>query len=55
MITFRHREAADGILIPLYLYTAELPTYMKLFQYEDVREGDRMKIVQSTERLLMQL
>jgi len=52
---FRHREAADGILIPLYLYTAELPTYMKLFQYEDVREGDRMKIAQSTERLLIQL
>ena len=52
---FRHREAADGILIPLYLYTAELPTYMKLFQSEDVREGDRMKIAQSTERLLIQL
>jgi hypothetical protein len=51
---FRHREAADGVLLPLYLYTAELPTYMKLVQYEDVREGDRVKIAQSAERLLQQ-
>jgi hypothetical protein len=52
---FRHREAADGVLLPLYLYTAELPTYMKLVQYEDVREGDRVKIAQSAERLLKEL
>jgi hypothetical protein len=51
----RHREAPDGVLLPLYLYTAELPTYMKLFQYEDVREGDRVKIAQSAERLLNQM
>jgi hypothetical protein len=49
---FRHREAADGVLIPVFLYSAELPTYMKLYQYEDVREGDRVKIAQSAERLL---
>jgi hypothetical protein len=52
---FRHREAADGVLLPLYLYTAELPTYMKLVQSEDVREGDHVKIAQSAERLLKQL
>jgi hypothetical protein len=52
---FRHREASDGVLLPLYLYTAELPTYMKLVQYEDVREGDRTKIAESAERLLGQL
>ena len=52
---FRHREASDGVLLPLYLYTAELPTYMKLVQYEDVREGDRAKIAGSAERLLGQL
>jgi hypothetical protein len=52
---FRHREATDGVLLPVYLYTAELPTYMKLFQYEDVREGDRMRIAQSAVNLLKQL
>jgi hypothetical protein len=52
---FRHREAQDGVLLPLYLYTAELPTYMKLVQYEDVREGDRVKIAQWSERLLKHL
>jgi hypothetical protein len=52
---FRHREAADGVLLPIYLYSAELPTYMKLVQYEDVREGDRAKIAQSAERLLEHL
>jgi hypothetical protein len=51
----RHREATDGVLLPVYLYSAELPTYMKIFQYEDVREGDRVKIAQSAERLLKQL
>jgi hypothetical protein len=49
---FRHREAQDGVLIPVYLHTAELPTYMKLVQYEDVREGDRTKLSQAAERLL---
>jgi hypothetical protein len=52
---FRHRDATDGVLLPLYLYTAELPTYMRLVQYEDVREGDRVKIAQSAERLIKHL
>jgi len=52
---FRNREAADGVLLPFYLYSAELPTYMKLVHYEDVREGDRVKIAQSAERLLKHL
>jgi hypothetical protein len=52
---FRHREATDGVLFPVYLYTAELPTYMKLLQYDDVREGDRTRIAQAAERLLKQL
>ncbi len=42
---FRHRESTAGVLLPVYVYTAELPTYMKLIQYEDVREGDRAKNV----------
>jgi hypothetical protein len=52
---FRHRESSDGVLLPIYLYSAELPTYMKLYHYEDAREGDPVKIAQSAERLLGQL
>jgi hypothetical protein len=51
---YRHRDAADGVLLPIYLYTAELPTYTKLFQYEDAREGDRRRIAQAAERLVRQ-
>lgn len=51
---FRHRESPEGVLLPLYLFTAPLPTYMKLVHYEDVREGDREKIMQTAERLLKQ-
>jgi len=52
---FRHRDATDGVLLPLCLYSAELPTYMKLLHYEDVREGNRAKIVQSSKNLLKNL
>src|SRR5262249_15680781 len=52
---FRHRDSEQGVLLPLYLYTAELPTYMKLIQCEDVREGDRAKIATAAKRLLTQL
>jgi TIR domain len=55
MALFRHRNAANGVLLPLYLYSADLPTYMKLVQYEDVREADRRKMAQAAERLLRQL
>jgi len=52
---FRHREAADGVILPVYLLSAALPTYMKLVQYEDVREGDRLKMAEAAVRLLRQL
>jgi hypothetical protein len=51
----RHRESTDGVLLPVYVYSAGLPTYMKLIQYEDVREGDRAKIFQSAKSLLEQM
>jgi hypothetical protein len=37
----RHRESVEPVLAPIYLYSASLPTYMKLVQFEDCREGDR--------------
>jgi len=41
---FRQRESEDPILIPIYLYSTNLPTYMKLTQFIDCREGSREKI-----------
>jgi len=36
----RSRNEARDIVYPLYLYSADLPTYMTLCQYADCREGD---------------
>lgn len=55
MAHFRHRESSEGVLLPIYLHTAELPLYMKLTQYEDVREADRTKIESLAARLASQL
>ena len=38
---FRHHESKSGVLSPIYLHTANLPTYMKLMQYNDCREADK--------------
>ncbi|MFT3660682.1 MAG: toll/interleukin-1 receptor domain-containing protein [Gordonia sp. (in: high G+C Gram-positive bacteria)] len=37
---FRHREEGGGVLIPAYLRTAPLPSYLQILQYSDVRESD---------------
>jgi len=55
MAVMRHRDTESGVLMPVYLYTAELPTYMKLLQWQDAREGDPVKIAQSAANLLKQL
>ncbi|MBK8554300.1 MAG: toll/interleukin-1 receptor domain-containing protein [Lewinellaceae bacterium] len=34
---FRHRDSEEGILIPVYIMEASLPTYMKLIQFIDAR------------------
>jgi len=51
----RSREADDDIIFPLYLYTADLPTYMKYRNYFDCREGDAQKIRAASRRLLTAL
>jgi hypothetical protein len=38
---FRHRESKGGVLLPIYLHTANLPTYMKVMQYTDCCEADK--------------
>jgi hypothetical protein len=40
----RVRESARNLLVPIYLSTANLPTYMKLIQYIDCRERDMEKL-----------
>jgi hypothetical protein len=39
----RNRDS-EGVLMPLYLYHAQLPTYIKLLNYIDCREGDHAKL-----------
>lgn len=48
----RSRDSDEKILFPIYLYTARLPTYMKMCQYVDCREGNRGMIHMACERLL---
>ncbi len=40
----RHRDSDEGVLVPLYLYSANLPSYMQLIQFLDCREFDLDKI-----------
>lgn len=48
----RQRESEGEVMLPVYLFSAALPTYMKLIQYEDIREGDRIKIRELADRVL---
>ena len=48
----RHRESEESILKPIYLYSANLPTYMRLIQYFDCRESNRDKLKQAAVSLL---
>ncbi|MCJ7680899.1 MAG: toll/interleukin-1 receptor domain-containing protein, partial [Candidatus Aminicenantes bacterium] len=50
----RHRESKEGVLIPIYLYNAALPTYMKLTQYMDCREGDRERLREACRNIAIQ-
>lgn len=48
----RHRESEEPILKPIYLYSANLPTYMRLIQYYDCRESNQDKLQQAATYLL---
>ena len=48
----RCRETDQEILFPLYLYSTNLPTYMKYRNYFDCREGDETKLRTASSRLL---
>jgi TIR domain len=49
MIRSRNDENCE--LIPLYLRSASLPTYMTLFQFDDVREGQSHQLQHCAHRL----
>lgn len=48
-ITISHK---DGVLLPIYLHDAELPTYMKLIQFIDFRDAGTSGYSAACEQLL---
>lgn len=48
----RHRESPRPILAPLYLYSAELPTYMRVIQFWACREFDHAATLQAVGKLV---
>jgi hypothetical protein len=51
----RQRESPEGVLLPVYLRTAHLPTYMRLHQWEDAREKEGTPLAEVARRLAEQL
>lgn len=51
----RGRETEQNIIFPVYLYSADLPTYMKARNHIDCREGDRSRLAEASQRLLAAL
>ncbi|ATE61541.1 hypothetical protein CCZ27_17665 [Thauera sinica] len=51
----RGREHDEDIIFPIFLHSADLPTYMTYRNYLDCREGDRMKIESAAGRLVESL
>lgn len=51
----RSREANENIIFPLYLYSADLPSYMVYRNYFDCREGHPDKLREASARLLTAL
>ena len=49
---FRHSESNEQVLTPVFLYSANLPTYMKLIQYIDCRESDRIKLSNACKQII---
>ena len=52
---FRHRESETSVLLPVYLFSAELPTYMKLVQHFDCRESDRARLTNACREIMTHL
>jgi hypothetical protein len=46
----RHREL-DNVLVPVYLYSAPLPTYMQMLQFLDCREFNKAKLKEAASKI----
>lgn len=53
--TFRQRDEGGEVLLPIYLETAQLPTYMKMVQYIDCREGLGVSLAQAAAQIVKKL
>ncbi|MBA7613914.1 hypothetical protein ES703_21172 [subsurface metagenome] len=49
---YLNRNSTKEILIPIYLYSTQLPVYMKLIQYIDYREGDNHKLKKACNKII---
>ncbi|BBM85791.1 toll/interleukin-1 receptor domain-containing protein [Candidatus Uabimicrobium amorphum] len=52
---YRDRDTEENILFPIYLYSAMLPTYMKVVQYIDCREADSEKLKDACAEIIAEL
>lgn len=52
---FRHRDSENGVLVPVYLQTTELPTYMKVIQFIDIRNEYKEDLLSSCKKILTSL
>ena len=48
----RSRNEDSDIIFPIYVYSANLPTYMTYRSYMDCREGDDVKLTEAASRLI---
>lgn len=53
--TFRQRDEGGEVLLPIYLETAQLPTYMKMVQYIDCRKGFGVSLAQAAAQIVKKL
>jgi hypothetical protein len=52
---FCNRESGALALFPIYLFSTDLPAYVRMFNYTDCREGDAEKLRNACARLVAQL
>lgn len=51
----RGRDEARDVLFPIYWRTADLPTYMRMLDYVDCREGETEKLLAAAHSILVRL
>ncbi|MEO1466295.1 MAG: toll/interleukin-1 receptor domain-containing protein [Cyanobacteria bacterium J06633_1] len=51
---FRHRDSEQGVLLPIYFQNTELPTYMKVIQFIDLRDKKHDQYKSVCQQLLTQ-